>query len=376
MLYDVWGFLRVGGWLPSTQMSLEPKATALERISCVQNATSSFQDLIACFDTYTVSEPGYYSEESYTAAQPSTEELYGWEELIASLLSVDRNCTSVILPQSIAPIYEVSLFNGTTGSQYCVASEKFSVDGFYNKGWGLFVVPATQAAVSRDIHLAAPHPAYDLFTPEQAGALFELAGARSLLIAGRVRNANLVPSDCVVPKTNSTVYYKTDPAHDTAEPFFSASKTIWDWQHAKDGCPSQSCAFIQMHGKGADTCPTDAMFLSSGIGRSAFYTDAVDRPIKRLKAELLKAFPDWNISLPSDSGCSLTATENVFGRLVNGIDEGMVCTEAPTAGLMSGEFIHIEQAKMSRLASVYPQWTAALLAAFSPPAQSDAPVKQ
>ncbi|KAJ7022971.1 hypothetical protein C8F04DRAFT_1213430 [Mycena alexandri] len=337
----------------------------------LQNTTSTLEDVVACFDAYTVPE-GYYSDATYAAAQPNADELQDWEELISSLLSVDGNCTSGIVPTSIADIYNVSLFTDTTGLQYCVASEITSIDGVYAKGWGLFVVPATQKAVLRDIHLAAPHPAYDLLTPEQAGALFKSTGARSLLISGRIRTANLAPSDCVIPSSNTTIYYKTDPAHDTAEPFVSASKTIREWQHANDGCPTQSCAFIQMHGKGATSCPTDTMFLSSGLGRSnasvAWYTDAADRPVKRLKTHLMAAFPTWNISLPSDSACSLTATDNVFGRLVNGVAEQLVCTDASTAELATGEFIHIEQAIISREAGVYFEWTAALLATFAPSA--------
>ncbi|KAJ6569235.1 hypothetical protein B0H19DRAFT_1024370 [Mycena capillaripes] len=348
---------------------LQPLANTSGQITCLQNVTSTFEDLVTCFDAYTVSE-GYYTDETYAAAQPNADELGGWVDLLFSLLTVDGNCTSVIVPPSIAEIYNVSLFTDPTGPQYCVASETTSVDGLYSKGWGLVVVPATQGAIQRDIHLAAPHPAYDLFTPEQAGALFKSTGARSLLIAGRSRMANLAPSDCVIPTSNTTIYYKTDPAHDTAEPFFSASKTIREWQHANGGCPAQSCAFIQLHGKGATSCPTDTMFLSSGIGRSgssvAWYTDSVDRPIKRLKSELMATFPTWNISLPSDSACSLTATDNVFGRLVNGIAARLVCTNASIAELTTGEFIHIEQAIISRESAVYSGWTAALLAAFAP----------
>ncbi|KAJ7651838.1 hypothetical protein B0H17DRAFT_958245 [Mycena rosella] len=340
-----------------------------EQIACLENTTSTFEDLVTCFDTYTVTE-GYYSDDTYAAAQPNAEELSGWEDLISSLLSVDGNCTSLAVPPSIGGIYDVSLFTDPTGPQYCILSESTSVDGVYAKGWGLVVVSATQDAVERDIHFAAPHPAYDLFIPEQAGALFHSTGARSLLISGRTRTAILVSSDCVIPTSNSTIYYKTDPPHDVAEPFFSASKTIRAWQLSNGGCPAQTCAFIQMHGKGVSSCPTDTMFLSSGIGRSAasaaWYTDAVDRPIKRLKTELMTAFPTWNVSLPSDSTCSLTATDNVFGRLVNGIAEQLVCMNASTAELTTGEFIHIEQAILSRGSAAYSGWTAAFLAAFAP----------
>ncbi|KAJ6613953.1 hypothetical protein B0H10DRAFT_2046820 [Mycena sp. CBHHK59/15] len=339
------------------------------QIACLQNSTSTFVDLITCFDGFTVSD-GFYTEDTYAAAQPNSTELSAWNGLVASLFTVDGNCTSVAVPSVIAGIYDVALFTDySSGAQYCVASESTSIAGVYAKGWGLVVVPATRTAVQRGIHLSAPHPAFDLFTPEQAGALFQSTGARSLLVAGRVRSAYISPSDCVIPVSNTTEYFKTDPAHDVAEPFFTAAKAIQAWQTENGGCPTQSCAFIQMHGKAASTCPTDTMFLSAGIGNSkasvAWYTDAVDRPIKRLKAALVDAFPTWNISLPSDSLCTLTATDNVSGRLVNGIAEDRVCTTASNAALATGDFIHIEQAIISRQADAYSAWTAAMLAAFT-----------
>ncbi|KAJ7271868.1 hypothetical protein C8J57DRAFT_1025598, partial [Mycena rebaudengoi] len=57
-----------------------------------------------------------------------------------------------------------------------------------------------------------------------------------------------------------------------------------------------------------------------------------------LKRELMSAFPMWHISLPSDSSCSLTATENVFGRLINGIAEVDVCAGGSNARLATGQF--------------------------------------
>ncbi|KAJ7259791.1 hypothetical protein C8J57DRAFT_491371 [Mycena rebaudengoi] len=355
------------------------------QVTCLHNSIATFEDLVACFDTYTVPD-GHYTGDTYNAAQPNPQQLAGWTELVSSLVSVDGNCTSVVVPASLSDIYSVSLFADPTGPEYCVASESTTVDGFYAKGWGLVVVPSTRAAVLRTIHLSAPHPAFDLFTPEQAGALFKSTGAKSLLVAGRSRNAFREPTDCIIPTSNSTVYFKTDPAHDVEQPFFSAAKTMREWQLANGGCPPQSCAFIQMHGKAASTCPTDTMFLSTGLGMSystriftphspmnlgnsttsvAWYRDSVDRPIKRLKKELMSAFPMWNISLPSDSSCSLTATENVFGRLINGIAEVGVCALGSNARLATGQFIHIEQAAISRQPEAYASWTTAILAAFA-----------
>ncbi|KAJ7058731.1 hypothetical protein C8F01DRAFT_281409 [Mycena amicta] len=348
---------------------------ALSPIPCLQTSTT-FEALVACFDTFTV-PPNFYTDDTYTAAQPAAEELQGWNDLVSAVLSVDGNCTSLTVPSPLADIYTISSFPDDSGAQYCVASETYAENGAYAKGWGLFAVPATHNAIRLDIHLSAPHPQFDLFTPEQAGALFKAVGARSLLIAGRQRMSYAVPSDCVIPTDNTTVYYKTDPAHDTNEPFFPANIVIRDWQNAHGGCPAATCAFIQLHGKAASTCPTDTMFLSSGLGRSAasiaWYTDTVDRPVKRIKQSLISAFTaaghNFTFSLPSDSECSLTATDNVFGRLLNGVDVGEVCTRGASAEETEGEFVHIEQAIGVRedATGIYDAWAEALKGAFPLP---------
>ncbi|KAJ7612635.1 hypothetical protein FB45DRAFT_759820 [Roridomyces roridus] len=337
-------------------------------IPCLQNTTATFDELIACFYAYTVPQQ-YYIEDTYAAAQPSSDQLSAWEALVSSLLSVDGNCTSVVVPEAIADIYGVSLFtDSTSGLQYCIASELNAIDGVYANGWGLVAVPATCDAVELTVHLAAPHPIFDGPTALQAAALFSATGARSLLISGRHREAYDAQSDCVIPTSAKTVYYKTDPTHDVNEPFHSASTMIIEWQRANGGCPSESCAIIQLHGKAETSCPTDAMFMSSGIGSSAssvaWYTDSTDRPIKRLKNALITFFAPWNVSLPSDSSCSLTATDNVFGRLVNGIDASQVCTHAALANTTTGEFVHIEQVWQSISPDAYGGWAEALVEAF------------
>ena len=169
---------------------------------------------------------------------------------------------------------------------------------------------------------------------------------------------------------------------------------IRDWQRGLDGCPSASCAFIQMHGKASTTCPNDTVFLSSGLGiylhfflpemvqyltnRSLgnanssilWYQDSVDRPVKRIKSKLKLAFPGWPgaVSLPSDSGCDLTATRNVGGRHINNVPLTSVCTVGATPSGATGQFVHIEQASEARLAANYALWSQAELDSFAPAA--------
>ncbi|ESK84568.1 hypothetical protein Moror_6091 [Moniliophthora roreri MCA 2997] len=69
------------------------------------------------------------------------------------------------------------------------------------------------------------------------------------------------------------------------------------------------------------------MFLSSGSGQPtsslAWYTTSPGPifPIRHLQQNLRTNFPEWNISLPTDSECDLTATTNVVGRYINGVEE-------------------------------------------------------
>ncbi|KAJ8518754.1 hypothetical protein ONZ45_g4208 [Pleurotus djamor] len=336
-------------------------------IPCFQNASiATITDLVACLEKFTVSFD-FYGQTSYDLAQPTPNQLTAWLEVIYALLHVDGNCTSIILPAILDDHYSVTLFTELNADvpprSFCVLSEaQFEVEtGFYVKGWGLVVVPANRH--ERMLHFSAPHPIFDTNTAQQSAALFSRTNAKSLLVTGRIRNAFQVNSACTHPGPGDGLFFKTDPAHDDNEPFFAAAKVIRRWQNEQGGCPSQSCAFIQMHGKAASSCPSDTVFMSSGLGSSpssvAWYTDMITSPIRRLQAQLRQTIPIWTFSLPSESPCNLVATTNIFGRLLNGIEEDKVCLEEADATTVSGEFIHLEQSIAARGAGNYDLWAEA-----------------
>ena len=64
------------------------------------------------------------------------------------------------------------------------------------------------------------------------------------------------------------------------------------------------------------------------------------------------------------SKCSLTATKNIIGRLINGVPEDRVCIESATAEGASGSFVHIEQDVESRKKEAWNVWVDAFLDAF------------
>lgn len=344
--------------------------------------SDTLERLIDCFDDFTVPH-GYYNATTYAAAQPQPTERSAWIEAVASLLDVNgvhftcEDASSTLLPPNpLASVYAISWFSDReTNDEFCILHETSSVEArgasAYAKGWGLVVVPAVRAAEQRDLHFAAPHAKWDLGTPQQAAALFKATYSRSLLIAGRVRSAYLAPTECAL--SSKSIAWKTDPARDIEQPFFNASVTIYRSQ-MKRGCDARTCAFIQLHGKGSSTCAGDHIFLSSGLGASAgslaWYSDSTPRPVKTLKQALLSlsAFPSWTIALPVDdpSCTALMATTNIFGRYINGVRIEDVCIVPATVRSATGMFIHVEQAPISRGASVFINWTRALEKAFLP----------
>ena len=70
------------------------------------------------------------------------------------------------------------------------------------------------------------------------------------------------------------------------------------------------------------------------------------------------------ISLPSDSPCILTATKNVVGRYLNGIDLGSVCNKVANSKTATGQFIHAEQSGSIRNPKNYNAWSQAVLDTF------------
>ncbi|KIJ98826.1 hypothetical protein K443DRAFT_680414 [Laccaria amethystina LaAM-08-1] len=349
---------------------LAPSHSLQSPSTCLSTSTT-IEHLVDCFHPFTVPERKYPNYSSYNAAQPNATQRQAWSDAITAVLNVDGNCSSIPIHPSINTIISIVSFTESSGTAFCVLYESSIESGHYAKGWGLFVVPELRADVSRSVHFSAPHPGWpggDGDTPQQAAALLKATGAKSLLVSGRRRTASTLPSDCVSSIPGAKPYYMTDPAHSVREPSFDANLAIIGWQNENGGCPATSCAFIQLHGKARTTCPSEQVFLSSGLGNSnasiAWYTNDVDRPIKRLKTQLLRSFPGWNISLPSDDNCILTATKNVVGRYLNNVDLSHVCVQGATAQGASGKFIHIEQAVVSLEPANLGPWAAALRETF------------
>ncbi|KAI5827974.1 hypothetical protein K523DRAFT_373962 [Schizophyllum commune Tattone D] len=345
------------------------KDTNLSSPDCLSAPT--LPALAACYANYTV-PAAHYDAASYATAQPKDYEVLAFRAAIHRMLDISNgaaDCFGTELPVVLQSIYSVHSFvDQENGEAYCVLAEKHVLNGHYAYGWGFMAVSDKKitpgAAVHHlvpqhprlDVHLSAPHPIFDGPVDTQAAALFTQARARSLFISGRHRRAFDARSDCESESPSGTKYYATDPAHSTSEPFHLAQVAIKDWQDAHGGCPTASCAYIQLHGKAKTTCPQDVAFISSGLGHdpaSLTWYLQTDLPARRLQAALTDAFPAWNISLPTDSPCILTASKTVFGKYVNGVPLGELCGTDATPESATGAFVHVEQAMEARGEGAY-----------------------
>ena len=86
------------------------------------------------------------------------------------------------------------------------------------------------------------------------------------------------------------------------------------------------------------------VYPSHGLDVEPAYTDKIR--VLRDKLMLHHDNPKWRVNLPGSGSCDQTATENIQGRLLNGVAAERVCSTA--ASSYTQKFIHIEQHKEFR----------------------------
>lgn len=267
---------------------------------------------------------------------PSAAEQDDWGTVVNQML---QGSCGFALPASLLGITRISNFSDSSnGRSYCVLMEVRDAngDGFVDRGWGTFVV---YSGATRELSHQAPHPIADSTTELQAITIFKETESRSYLMAGAHRNANSTPSAC------QSSYNEADVAHNTANMFHATNRELMAFYGAS------AWNAIQWHGMAADTCPNTHVYASHGVNVLPTASDK----ISQLRDSLLVYHPLWDVDLAGAGACSLNATDNTQGRLLNGVAAASVC--GTTAPGYSGRFIHIEQDPNYRNAS---DWVAPL----------------
>jgi hypothetical protein len=253
------------------------------------------------------------------------------------------------LPSSLASNLQRSTFTDS-GKSYCLLMEtELDTNGQYPqyvaKGWGTFIVynrPKPERAISHQV----PHPIFETGTEQQAIGLFKSTAAHSFLMCGAHRHANGKSGSCQ-QGTTTEEYGKADCAHNNANMFTMANLELDTFYGSSDWTA------IQWHGLGEDSCvnPVDIdVFMSQGIDDAP----GIDSKLYLLEQLITADQPRWVVRDPGNGVCVYDGTNNVQGRILNGVPYSSACT-TPATTAVGNTFIHIEQKPWSRKATAWEQ---------------------
>ncbi len=253
---------------------------------------------------------------------PTEQERRDWRTAVQQILA---GACDFSLPVSLTTNFTVQTFiDAGNNRSYCVLMETAdgNNDGFVDRGWGTFIVYNNAL---RELSHQAPHPISDSSTEMQAITLFKETSSRSYLLAGTHRDANSALSSCISGRRES------DASHNSATVFQATNEELAAFYAARQWNA------IQWHGMSADTCLDAEVYLSHGFSNAP----PLDSKIAQLRNELLRIHPLWKAEVPGSNLCTLNATTNVQGRLLNSVDANNVCNLE--ADIYKDIFIHIEQ---------------------------------
>jgi hypothetical protein len=280
-------------------------------------AATTLEELVACVDAQMPLSG------SNGFVPPTSLELAAWKVAVGEMMA--GGCSPALPSEIAARARRRAFVDAQNSRSYCVLMEALDADsdGAVDRGWGTFVVDASAA---RQLCHQAAHPKTDSSTELQAAGVFKATKSRSFLMAGAPRNTNTAQSSC------QAGYLSADVAHNAVNMFQATTERLLDHYGASPWYA------VQWHGKASSSCPTLRVYMTHGSTAVAQPSD----PVAVLKANMAKYHDaTWIIGIPGSGSCTLTATENVQGRLLNGVAPGLVC--AASASGYSGRFVSIEQ---------------------------------
>ena len=253
---------------------------------------------------------------------PASRQRADWRRIVKRML--EGSCDFAV-PASLDGIVQVRTFTEAgSARRYCLLMEvgDRNRDGVVDHGFGTFIV---DNRATRQLSHQAVHPIADSATDSQAVTVFKRTDSRSYVMAGAHRGANSAPSSC------RRSFPVSDASHNRNTMVQATNEALLAYYGAAPWFA------IQWHGMAASTCPTTDVYPTHGRGVTPAATDR----IAALRYNLLALHPTWRVDLPGSGSCDLDATENVQGRLLNGIAAASVCTTA--ASDHTQRFLHIEQ---------------------------------
>jgi len=289
-------------------------------------------------------------EDSELYHAPNSTVMADWEQTVMQMM---EGCISD-LPATLSSYEMWTLTEDNV--DYCVLAtfQDEDNDGYVDDPWGTIIV--NQGAGAKPISVDIPHPLNDANTAKQGIAVFKGTNAASYTLSGSHRYANNEPSAC------DAAYEIADAAH-TLNAFYASAKAVLGYYI---GLGLDHTA-IQFHGMSDTTCPGVGAYFTHGVNAAPQPSEKIDLLRDALNLTIHNG-PDADyltesftrvFTVPGDApSCSLTGTNNIQGRLLNGVPPQSVCN-ADAIGY-TGRFIHIEQISQMRSSSAYQYWIDAI----------------
>ena len=298
------------------------------------SSSTTLDALVMCIRTQMPSS----GSNGYVA--PTSAQRAEWQSVVRQML---QGMCDFAVPPGLSGLVQARTFtDASNGHSYCLLMEvrDQNGNGIVDNGFGTFIV---YNAATRQLSHQAVHPIADSTTDSQAIAVFRDTDSRTFLMAGAHRDANNTASTCRPSFPESDASHNSNTMVQVTNEALLAYYGTTEW------------FAIQWHGMAQSTCPMTDVYPSHGRDAATAPTDKIEL----LRENVVKAHPTWDLDLPGSSVCSLNATENVAGRLLNGVAPDNVCSME--ASSYTQKFIHIEQDPNFRTAT---DWVAPIMATF------------
>uniref|UniRef100_A0A1I7YMT9 START domain-containing protein n=2 Tax=Steinernema glaseri TaxID=37863 RepID=A0A1I7YMT9_9BILA len=279
--------------------------------------------------------------EQWHEALPTDEEKEQMTQLVADLLNaedfyeLDDAWLRKKFPTIAASAFMTILMKGN----YVMVHERHVVSGKFPRMWG-YIIIANKHHFKRNLHHSAAHFQSDGDVCNEAAAVFEQTGSRTLVVAGASRYAvkGNNPSPC---QKSSQI---ADAAHSCDVMFHTLNLAVLSAVKQN----RDENVFLQWHGMAETSCSASPVFISTGAhGSHPIYDRSI--PANKLASVLNAHMGKVVAHTPrTDKTCKLIATTNVFGRAVYGVPVHRLCYTKAKNEDITGQFVHIEQKRKFR----------------------------
>ncbi|KAL7079935.1 hypothetical protein ACQ4LE_000061 [Meloidogyne hapla] len=315
--------------------SLSP-TTQFQLLINSSGQNSIIQPINAFFEIF-FAENDSIDVDQWDLALPSDSEREQMKKLISYLIDIDdfhKISSDSTLLSRVAPLLVKSIQLTFVKNRFCVIHELLpsSTGGRFKRFWGYMVIcsPAYCNSSRMKLHHSSPHYRTDGDVCNQAAAVFERTGSRSLVVAGATRFSVRGNHTSFCQPRNALA----DAAHNNLTMFHTMCVGVFE--SSNDGI------FMQWHGQ--RSCPQSGAFISAGAkGSNPIYNDT-GAYVNKLVYMVNKLVGKTIATTPKqDHRCALIASTNVFGRIVNGVLAKNACKGLTNPKNVKGNFVHIEQ---------------------------------